>query len=223
MAAPRCVVFDFDGVLVDSNATKRRAYFEIFADLDPTGELVRAAVATHGDGDRFQLIGAICERLVAAGQLPTHGATAATAADFATAYNEICEEFAATCAEIGGASAALEVLAPRCALYVNSATPQAPLRRIVARRGWEQHFRAVLGRPRSKVENLQDALEREGLAPHQAVMVGDGRHDIAAARTLGCRFVGVRNSFNDFDTAGLPMLDDLHGLPALLAELGWEE
>jgi len=220
MAAPRCVVFDFDGVLVDSNATKRRAYFAIFADLDPTGELVATALATHGDGDRFQIIGAISERLVATGRLPMEDATVA---DFATAYNEICEEFAATCAEIGGASAALEVLAPRCALYINSATPEAPLRRIVARRGWEQHFRAVLGRPRSKVENLQDALEREGLAPQQAVMVGDGRHDIAAARTLGCRFVGVRNSFNDFDTAGLLMLDDLYGLPALLAELGWEE
>jgi phosphoglycolate phosphatase-like HAD superfamily hydrolase len=210
------VVFDFDGVLVDSNAVKRQAYFDIFADLGArVTAVVERVLREDVDGDRFDTIRRVLRHLDVTG--PSGGGTATTperlVQRYADCYNEICEDYAATCAEVPGASEALVELGSRYPLYVVSATPQSPLRRIVERRGWSSRFRDVLGRPGSKREHLESIAEREGIRGDGVVMIGDGLRDLLAARAVGCHFVGVRNPFNDFDDAGLTMIADLHALP----------
>jgi phosphoglycolate phosphatase-like HAD superfamily hydrolase len=205
-----CVVFDFDGVLVDSNAVKRRAYRDIFADAPESEAVVEAVLQSDTDDDRFGVIRAILRGLNREGH-----ATAEQdllVAEYGERYNTICEEHAATCSEVRGASSALARLAKSHPLYIISATPEVPLRRIVKRRDWSRYFREVLGRPRTKGENLARVIRREGIKGERIVFVGDGRRDLDAAREVGCRFVGVRNEFNDFDPAGLTMVDDLTGL-----------
>jgi phosphoglycolate phosphatase len=212
-----CVAFDFDGVLVDSNAVKRQAYFDIFSPLGPsTAPAVAAALDGDVDGDRFQLIGRIITVLRADAVLVSPDPLEALVARYAERYNDICEEYAATCPEVAGASAAITRLAASHTLYVNSATPEESLRRIVERRGWARFFRDVLGRPRTKIENLRLIMEREGVDGSDVVVVGDGRRDLDAARLAGARFVGVRNRFNDFDPGLVLALDDLRKLPDLI-------
>ena len=210
-----CVVFDFDGVLVDSNVVKRRAYRDIFAGTSGSEPIVEAVLQSNSQDDRFGVIRAILEGL-SAEQPVTPTQLDLLVTQYGDRYNAICEEHAATCPEIQGASAALARLAQRHRLYIISATPEDPLRRIVKRRGWSGYFQDVLGRPRTKPENLAQVLQREGIEGGQVVFVGDGRQDLDAAREAGCRFVGVRNDFNDFDPTGLTMLDDLYGLVGLV-------
>ena len=212
-----CVVFDFDGVLVESNAVKRQAYFDIFAPLGvEVGPVVEAVLREDVDGDRFDTIQRVLLRLGAAAPVGDDDALAVLVARYAERYNEICEDHAATCAEVPGASQALDRLADRYPLYVVSATPEPPLRRIVERRGWASRFRAVLGRPHGKPEHLQRIMAWERIQGEEIVFVGDGLRDLLAARAAGCRFIGVRNRFNDFDAAGLEMVPDLRELPKLL-------
>lgn len=209
-----CVVFDFDGVLVDSNAVKRRAYRDIFADAPESEAVVEAVLQSDTEDDRLEVIRAILRGLNREGH-----ATAEQdllVAEYGERYNTICEEHAATCSEVRGASSALARLAKTHSLYIISATPEVPLRRIVKRRAWSRYFREVLGRPRTKSENLARVIRSEGIKGQQIVFVGDGRRDLDAARETGCRFVGVRNEFNDFDPAGLLMVDDLTGLVELI-------
>jgi phosphoglycolate phosphatase-like HAD superfamily hydrolase len=210
-----CVVFDFDGVLVDSNVVKRRAYRDIFAGTSGSEPIVEAVLQSNSQDDRFGVIRAILEGL-SAEQRVTPARLDLLVTQYGDRYNVICEEHAATCVEIQGASSALARLAERHPLYIISATPEDPLRRIVKRRGWSRYFQDVLGRPRTKRENLAQVMRREGVEGGQVVFVGDGRQDLDAAREAGCRFVGVRNDFNDFDPAGLTMLDDLYGLVDLV-------
>jgi len=211
-----CVVFDFDGVLVSSNAVKRQAYTDIFTDAGLDAAAVVAAVLGEDvNGDRYETIRRILQRLGLAGLI--NGDTLDDrVAWYAERYNEICEAHAATCDEVPGASDALTRLAERYALYVVSATPTAPLRRIVERRGWTGRFRAVLGRPTSKDEHLRSIMASEGIGSEAIVFVGDGLLDLQAAQAAGCRFIGVRNRFNDFDPAGLEMIPDLRALPEII-------
>lgn len=210
-----CVVFDFDGVLVDSNAVKRRAYGEIFADTPGSRPVVDSVLGSNTEDDRFGVIRAILQGLSGKnGGISGHLDQLVT--EYAERYNAICEEHTATCAEVRGASSAITHLARQYPLYIISATPEEPLRRVVMRRGWSRYFRDVLGRPRTKRENLTQVMRREGLAGPRIIFVGDGRRDLDSAREVGCRFIGVRNEFNDFDPAGLTMVDDLTQLPPLL-------
>jgi phosphoglycolate phosphatase-like HAD superfamily hydrolase len=210
----RCVVFDFDGVLVDSNAAKRQAYSDIFSGFGPAGaSAVETVLRADTEDDRFGVIRAILRALP---DPPAGETLERLVAEHAERYNLICEEHTATCQEVPGASAALDRLARSRSLYVISATPEEPLRRVVARRGWSAHFRDVLGRPAGKQENLGRVMRRESIDGARIVFVGDGRRDLDAARSSGCHFIGVRNRFNDFDPADLTMIDDLRTLPELI-------
>lgn len=212
----RCVVFDFDGVLVDSNAVKRRAYLDVFGAHGVPAATVEAGLAETRDGDRYVVIEDVVQRARAAGFLDGTGATESLVSSLAAAYNDICETHTATCREVAGVSTTLPLLAARYPLYVVSDTPDAPLRRVVGRRGWASYFRDVLGRPRTKVENLGLVLRRETIAADAVVVVGDGRRDVEAARHWGCAFIGIASDGNDFDTAGLVMLPDVGALAQVL-------
>jgi phosphoglycolate phosphatase len=186
----RCVVFDFDGTLVDSNRLKRDAWFRVFGSIGCPPDAVERLLAAHPLADRTELIGrmladpAVIARL---GDRPDP----AQATKLAAAYNDICETGQVTCAEMPGAPELLKELAGSFSLYVNSATPEEPLRRIIERRGWTEFFRGVYGRPRSKEENLALIASREGIPIRGIAMVGDGEADREAARTCGCQFFAV--------------------------------
>lgn len=189
-AVCRCVVFDYDGTLADSNRIKREAWFGVFARLGCDRAETAALLGEHPTADRYELIGVMLDALAGQARLPA-GDRGELAADLARSYNDLCEDGQATCPEMPGAGDLLRTLALRMPLYVNSATPQEPLRRIVARRGWEGLFRGVFGRPHDKADILRYILAREGLAAVEVVMVGDGPADWQAAQAVGCPFFAV--------------------------------
>ncbi len=187
----RCVAFDFDGTLADSNQIKRDAWYEVFDRTGFSREETSALMAALPTADRFELIDEGLARLASAGRFPAGETPSRLAAELAQAYNDICETGQSTCPEMPGTAAMLSVLAASLPLYVNSATPEEPLRRIIARRGWERHFRGVHGRPREKAEILRGILAREGISPGEVAMVGDGPADIQGAQEVGCFFFAV--------------------------------
>ena len=59
----KCVVFDFDGTLVDSNDIKRQTFFDIVGDLDPDGELVAGVFQRWPLANRYEKTRRIAEQL----------------------------------------------------------------------------------------------------------------------------------------------------------------
>jgi len=206
----RCLVFDFDGVLVDTNEVKRDAFYRIFQGFGEAGRRwVSDTLELDVDSDRFRIIQLVIDQAVSEGAIDRAVDRDSLVRKYGVEYNDICEEYATNCPEIAGAEAGIATLSLKYPLYINSATPEEPLRRIVANRGWSEWFKAILGRPGTKLEHLIEVMEREAIAPEQLAFVGDGKRDMEAARTVGCQFVGIRNAFNDFETTGLTMLGDM--------------
>lgn len=187
----RCVVFDYDGTLADSNRIKRDAWFDVFSRLGCPRAETTALLGEHPTADRYELIDVMLTALAAQSRLPVQPPRDRMAAELAQAYNDLCEAGQATCPEIPGATALLNALVSMLPLYVNSATPEEPLRRIIARRGWNALFRGVFGRPREKAEILRAILTQERLGPTELAMVGDGPADWQCAREVGCPFFAV--------------------------------
>jgi phosphoglycolate phosphatase-like HAD superfamily hydrolase len=187
----RCVCFDFDGTLVDSNTMKREAYSVIFAHLGDTRDLVNETLEANRDGDRYQVVEAVIRRLIAAGLLPSTASAYDLTQHYAAQYGLLCEEHAATCPEMPGAGRTLARLSGAYSLYINSGTPEPQLNQVVFRRGWAHLFRGVFGRPNTKTENLARITLQEEVEKDQIVFVGDDMQDLESADAFGCGFIGV--------------------------------
>jgi phosphoglycolate phosphatase-like HAD superfamily hydrolase len=217
----RCVGFDFDGTLVDSNAIKRQAFFDVLAHVDPDGETVAHVLDVVQPGDRFDIMRELAQRLGDRDTGAAAGGASELATDWADAYTRRCEEAVSKCPEIPGTAAALDWLAARrLPLYVNSATPETPLKRVLDLRSLTPHFRLCLGRPADKCENLATICADARVAPRELLFVGDGEDDRSAALEFGCRFCAVvRPGPSRFDAPPECSIGDLHALPALIERL----
>lgn len=214
-----CIVFDFDGVLVDSVAVKQSAYFDVFAGVSNALVVVERVLRKNSGGDRYQIINNILRQLAADGILDPSDDIAALCGFYAEKYNCICEEHATSCSEMIDVSKNLPVLAKHYALYINSDTPEEPLKRIIIRRGWQRHFREVFGRPGTKIDNLEKIMKREKIDPDEAVFVGDEQRDMDATLQCGCHFAGIHADPLPFNPHPLHTINGISELESLLSHL----
>lgn len=186
------VVFDCDGVLLDSMRQKIRA-FQTW--LPPEHEALRDAFmdrVMHGFGkSRSHHIRSFYEDLV--------GAPASTSfleAEIAR-FTEICEPL---CADAGWRTGSREFV-EACAeagirRYVLSGTPQAPLEAMLDAHGASTCsatgavlFDGIFGSPPSKPERMEWMLSETHTPAHRTVFVGDAEADRQAAVHVGAHFV----------------------------------
>jgi len=206
----RCVAFDFDGTLVDSNHIKRDAFHAVAATIPDGSQIMQDILSTSSPGDRY----AVFDRFVDVIGLP-----AAHKLPLARQYGEYCEVRIAACPNTPGATAAMQELhAQHVLLFVNSATPEHVLRPIVQGRNFNSLLTGVFGGPASKADNLRRILSMTEMRPRELVVVGDGANDHEAAEEIGCHFVPVFDAPEE--AVGLmPPLTDLALLPAAIASL----
>lgn len=185
-------MFDFDGVLVDSNAVKRNAYYDALADIHGAAEVVTEVLRAPPaePADRYHTVKRIVSLLRERGLLDARD-PARFAAERVDRYTSICDRELPLCNEIPGASTLLATLSRSHPLYLNSATPEPILRATVAGRGWTPFFRDTLGTPATKTDNLRRIALAEGIQAQQILFVGDSEVDRHAAGQFGCPFVGV--------------------------------
>lgn len=204
-AAPRIVLFDFDGVIVDSVPLKTEAFVALYPDAGADQHrYIRDYQIRHGGVSRIHKI-AHYEKFLY-GVEPSEAYVAARAQEYA----RLVEEAVVRCAYIEGAPDFLEAHATRLALYLVSGTPTEELRRIVSGRGISGLFKDVIGSPPDKHTTFASILRAEGAQADEALAVGDSVTEYEAARDLGVPFVGViaSGSANPFPPT-VPVVRDL--------------
>jgi phosphoglycolate phosphatase len=220
MPGVRCIAFDFDGTLVQSNALKRESYYEVARALGEVTHVVDTVLA-EVTGDRREVLGEVVRRANHAGLLPSGSDVDAWVARLVDAYTARTEELVARCPEVPGAHEALAALEHRgYALYVNSATPTVTLERIIGLRGLDVFFSAVFGSEGGKLGNLKRILELESIGPHGLVFVGDQQADSDAAEAIGCHFIAIENDLSRFARGPERPLADLTSLVHAVLVLG---
>ncbi len=209
----RAVVFDFDGVVLESADVKTDAFVELFASHGPD---IAARVKAHHLANlgisRFVKFAWIYDHLL--GRKITDDESKALGERFsALALDKIL-----AAPFVPGAEAALASLAATHPLFVASGTPDDELALIVDRRGLRPRFREVHGTPREKPAILRDVMQRHGLAPSETLFVGDGASDHKAAAATGVEFLARDTpALHDHWTQlGVRRAPDLTNLPELV-------
>jgi len=192
----RCVVFDFDGTLVMSNAIKRDGFTAV-AKAFPNGEAAMDTIMANPPGDRYAITQAFAALYNA------------DATELVERYGQWCEDNILICPERTGATEVLKTLTDKgLPIWLNSATPEAPLQAVVAKRYPTGTFAGVLGGHACKVKNLRKVMQHENLTPAQILMVGDGYDDRDGAADFGCPFIGLtEGSLERSDAPGLMITD----------------
>lgn len=181
----KTIVFDCDGVVLNSNKTKVNAYFEVAKRNGGTDAQAQALVNHHVAKGSFPRNGKIEYYLKEIAKQPV---TAETMQRYMDTFEEILDKTLMEC-EVSPGLQALKAATPQARWMLLSGGDQKELRRIFARRNLASMFEAgIFGGPDQKEEVL--AREKSnGNIQFPALFLGDSKYDHQAATNAGLDFV----------------------------------
>jgi len=179
------IVFDFDGVLVESVDVKTRAFAALYAEYgDRIVQQVVDHHLEHGGVSRFEKFRYYQEVLL--GKILTKEKEV----HLGDRFSEYVEDAVVESAYVLGAYEFLENNYRSTPLFVASGTPDQELKRIISRRNMNHYFVSVHGSPAKKGAIIGEILTTHGLNPDRVLMVGDAIADYEGASVAGVKFIG---------------------------------
>lgn len=179
------IVFDFDGVLVESVDVKTRAFAALYEPYG--GKVVEQVVAyhlAHGGVSRYEKLRYFHSSIL---RKPLEKDEEDL---LAQKFSEFVEDAVVAARYVPGAQEFLEKYYKGIMLFLSSGTPEIEMQRIVERRGMSHYFKSVYGSPKTKSEIIVRIIAENNLLPQEVLVVGDAMTDYEAARRNGLRFVG---------------------------------
>ncbi len=181
----KTIVFDCDGVVLNSNKTKVQAYYEVAKRNGGTDEQAQALADHHVQKGSFPRNGKIAWYLE---EILKQPATPQAMQPYLDTFEIVLDAALMTC-EVAPGLQTLKATTPQARWMLLSGGDQAELRKIFARRNLADMFEAgIFGGPDIKETVL--AREKEnGNIQMPALFVGDSKYDYQAATGAGLDFV----------------------------------
>jgi phosphoglycolate phosphatase-like HAD superfamily hydrolase len=200
------VVFDFDGVILESVAVKDAAFRALFADHPTHVDAIMDLHRRHGGVSRYVKFDMIYADILQARLDPAHKA------ELGRRFEELVLDRVLAAPMVAGARDVLDGLRGRVPMAVVSGTPDAELAAVIERRGFAHYFAEVHGGSRAKREVIERMVRERNWRTDRMVMVGDATTDCAAARANRIPFIGrIAAGADDPFPAGTITIEDLRG------------
>jgi len=187
----RTLIFDCDGVVLDSNRLKTDAFFK--AALPYGQDLACALVDYHrnnGGISRYRKFDYFLSHLV------PEGARGPSREELLAEYAKLVFDGLLSCAVVPGL-AQLKASMPDCRWLIVSGSDQEELRTVFGKRQLSPLFEGgIFGSPDSKDQILAREISSENIL-QPALFLGDSRYDHEAARNADLDFVFI-NQWTEF-------------------------
>lgn len=212
------VIFDFDGVLIDSVDVKTNAFAELYKGYGK--DIQKQVVSYH-----LQYLGISRLHKIRYYQSVLLGETIdeANINKLADKFANLVKRNVTSAAMIPGACNSLKFLHKKnIPMYIASGTPEDELQEIVEDRNLTTIFSGIYGSPRNKSEILEMIIKTNGYDSELCVMIGDALEDYKAAQHNSCKFVGVGNPVDSvFPEEIMPIPDLTTFIPHLAEKLNY--
>jgi phosphoglycolate phosphatase-like HAD superfamily hydrolase len=181
------LVFDCDGVILDSNRVKSDAFLTVAASFGavPAQRLLEYH-QRHGGVSRNEKFAYFLDELV---EIPVQY-RAATLQKLLVEFGRICARELKSCPLIPGVAALLGSIPASVASYVVTGGAQDEVRDVLSQRGLSGRFADILGSPTSKRDNMA-LLQDAGAFRGRSLFFGDAALDMRLAEEFGLDFVFV--------------------------------
>jgi phosphoglycolate phosphatase-like HAD superfamily hydrolase len=185
MAVIEAVIFDFDGVILDSANIKTEAFLQLFDQYPQHSNAIKEYHIEHQGITRYQKFEWIYLELL---QKPYDSQIKE---ELGNAFSKIVFEKVMDANFIPGALELLQKLQGRIPAFIASGTPDRELHKIVDERGLAKYFKEIFGSNISKEKAVETISDRYDINPSNILFVGDATTDYQAALAKGTRFAAV--------------------------------
>ena len=190
----KAIVFDFDGVILESVDIKTRAFVELFNNFPQHKEKIVKLHLENGGMSRYRKFEIIYREFL---RRPLDEDERKNLGD---SFSQIVYREILACPYVPGAREFVDNRKDKYQLYVASGTPQSEIWDIVQKRNLNDIFIGVYGSPSTKAEILRKIMSENGWQPREIIFIGDAMTDYQGALQAGVPFIGrvpsgERNSF----------------------------
>lgn len=206
----KIIVFDFDGVIVDSMPLKNQAFKGLFTEHTHHIDAIADYLLGNEAAPRHEKFSHICKEILDVPFTQKKG-------------DELSREFSDRVVkriiESGPVKGALRFFKghKNMGMYVVSNVPEKEIKHIIDCMDMQKHFKGVYGIPAKKEENIQKILKSECVDNGDVLYVGDTPEDMEIAGGLGVKFIGfvINPKHNPFLGKGVGVahsFDELEGM-----------
>lgn len=180
-----CLVFDCDGVILESVPVKTRAFGRIVESYgDEARDRMLMYHKVHGGVSRYKKFEWFFREVLGREITPEESA------DWGQRYAELAFEEVCRCHLVPGIQEVLDTWKGKLPMYVCSGAPHEELLQVLTGRKLDHYFVSIHGSPPAKAELLRQIVLGARVDPADVLMVGDASTDWQAAEAVGTQFYG---------------------------------
>lgn len=184
--ALKCLVFDCDGVILDSVPVKTKAFGRLVEDFGPEARDRFVMYHTvHGGVSRYLKFAWFFREFL------NRDITPEESTEWGKRFEALALDEVRKCALIPGALETLQKWHGILPMYICTGAPQGEVTQILTERGLEKYFTGIYGSPPVKAILLKNIINAASVLPEETLMVGDASTDRDAAQENDSQFYGV--------------------------------
>ena len=209
----KAIIFDFDGVIVESADIKTEAFGELFSAYPGKLNEILQYHSINAGISRYVKFRYIYKRILKS------KLSKAKEIELGKRFSRIVLEKIIKAPFVAGAREFLDRHRNHYRFFIASGTPEKELRNIVSLRGLESSFEGVYGSPKKKSDIINEISRKWGFGKSNVVYVGDAESDRVAARDAKIIFIERRVNFDANEKNRPWVIKDLTGLERILLKI----
>lgn len=196
------ILFDFDGVLIESVGIKDYAFETLFKDHPEHLDEIMEYHLSNNATVRFEKFRYITENILGKRY------NEETEKSLSKKFTSLVFRSLVDCPYVQGAKEILDFYRDKIPIYLASRSPADELDEILEARKLKKYFKKIYAVPWIKTNAIRDIMDRENITPEEIVFIGDSYEDFKSAQSAGIFFIG-RDSGKSFHGASIPIFKDM--------------
>jgi len=206
----KAIIFDFDGIIVESADIKTEAFRELFSGYPKKIDEIMDYHLINAGISRYVKFRYIYEKIL--GQKLSEEKEI----ELGRRFSQIVLQKVLAAPFVTGIKEFLDTNKNRYQFFIASGTPQEELNNIICSRGLKGYFKEAHGSPKTKTEIINEIINRYGFIKEEVVYVGDAESDRIAAEQSGIAFIERRVNLKLKDNG---MIKDFSNFSEILKKL----
>jgi len=186
------IIFDFDGVIVESVQVKTDAFASLY---EQYGDNIVTKVIEHheanGGMSRFEKI------KLYHGFYLNKAITNEEIEELASQFSKLVVQKVIDSPYVPGVFQYIQKCYKKYNLFISTGTPTNEIKQILNARDIAEYFIEIHGSPEKKSVHITQIISKYNYHPEELIFYGDANTDINAAKQAGVPFVLIKNSFNE--------------------------